>query len=84
MPLKSDQVLRLEAYVVPEIPNISNKRIEVAKNDFPHLRDLWFSDVCQTKEELVIDLMLGLDYLWEFQKGRTIRGGAARTRSSRD
>ena len=38
------------------------------------MRDLWFSDVCQTKEELVIDLLIGSDYLWEFQKGRTIRG----------
>ena len=74
MPLKSDRALRLEADVVPEISNICNKCIEVAKNDFPHLRDLWFSDVCQTKEELVIDLLIGSDYLWEFQKGRTIRG----------
>ena len=74
MPLKSDRALRLEAYVVPEISNISNEHVEVVKNDFPHLRDLWFSDVCQTKEELVIDLLIGSDYLWEFQKGRTIRG----------
>ena len=74
MSLKSDRALRLEAYVVPEISNISNEHVEVVKNDFPHLRDLWFSDVCQTKEELVIDLLIGSDYLWEFQKGKTIRG----------
>ena len=74
MPLQADRSLRLEAYVVPEISNISNEHVEVVKNDYPHLRNLWFSDVCQTKEELVIDLLIGSDYLWEFQKGRTIRG----------
>lgn len=74
MPLQANRVLRLEAYVVPEISNITNEHVEVVKNDYPHLRDLWFSDVCQTKEELIIDLLIGSDYLWEFQKGRTIRG----------
>lgn len=74
MPLQADRSLRLEAYVVPEISNISNEHVEVIKNDYPHLRNLWFSDVCQTKEELVIDLLIGSDYLWEFQKGRTVRG----------
>lgn len=74
MPLQANRALRLEAYVVPEISNITNEHVEVVKNDYPHLRDLWFSDVCQTKEELIIDLLIGSDYLWEFQKGRTIRG----------
>ena len=74
MPLRADRSLRLEAYVVPEISNISNEHVEVVKNDYPHLRDLWFSDVCRAKEELVIDLLIGSDCLWEFQKGRTIGG----------
>lgn len=74
MPLQADHSLRLEAYVLPGISHISNQHVEVVKNDYPHLRDLWFSDVCQTKEELEIDLIIGLDYLWEFQKGRTIWG----------
>ena len=39
------------------------------------MRDLWFSDVCQSKDELEIDVLIGADYLWEFQKGTTIRGG---------
>ena len=47
--------------------------MEVVKNDFPHLRDLCFSDVCKSKEELEIDVLTGLDYLWEFQKDTTIR-----------
>ena len=74
MPLQANRSLRLEAYVVTVISNISNEHVEVVKNDFPHLRDLWFSDVCRTKKELEIDLLIGSDYLWEFQKGRTVRG----------
>ena len=73
-PLRGGRVQALEAYVVPEISHISNEHVEVVKNDFPHLRDLWFSDVCQSKEELEIDLLIGADYLWEFQRGRTVRG----------
>ena len=46
MPLRGGRVQALEAYVVPEISRISNERVEVVKNDFPHLRDLWFFDVC--------------------------------------
>ena len=74
MPLQANRSLRLEAYVVPVISNISNEHVEVVKNDFPHLPDLWFSDVCRTKDELEIELLIGSDYLWEFQKGRTVRG----------
>ena len=70
----ANRSLMLEAYVVPVIYNISNEHVEVVKNDFPHLRDLWFSDVSRTKNELEIDLLIELDYLWEFQKGRTVRG----------
>ena len=74
MPLQANRSLMLEAYVVPAISNINNEHVEVVKNDFPHLRDLWFSDVSRTKNELEIDLLIELDYLWEFQKGRTVRG----------
>ena len=75
MPLHGGKVQPIEAYVVPDISHISNEHVEVVKNDFPHLRDLWFSDVCQSKDELEIDVLIGADYLWEFQKGTTIRRG---------
>ena len=48
--------------------------MEVVKKDFSHLQNLWFSDVCRTKEELEIDLLIGSDYLWKFHRGQTIRG----------
>ena len=69
MPLQANRSLMLEAYVVPVISNVGNEHVEVVKSDFPHLRHLWFSDVCRTKDELEIDLLIGSDYLWEFQKG---------------
>ena len=68
MPLQANLSLRLEAFVVPVISSICNEHVEVVKNDFPHFRDLWFSDVCRTKDMLEIDLLIGSDYLWEFQK----------------
>ena len=70
-PLNSGKVLTVEAYVMPEMSCISNKHPEVVKHDFPHLQDLWFSDVCQSNNELEVDLLIGADYLWNFQKGRT-------------
>ena len=39
------------------------------------VRNFWLCDVCQSKDELEIDVLIGADYLWEFQKGTTIRGG---------
>ena len=74
IPVSGGRNLTLEAYVVPEISRISNEHVEVVKKDFSHLRDLWFSDVCRTKEELEIDLLIGSDYIWKFQRGQTIRG----------
>ena len=61
--------LRLEPHVVLVMSNISNKHVKVVKNDFLHLHDLWFSDVCGSKDELETDLLIGSDYMWEFQKG---------------
>ena len=78
MPLKSDRALRLEAYVVPEISNISNEHVEVVKNDFPHLRDLWFSDVCQRARNRFVD-RIGL--LVGVSEGENNTGGAGRARN---
>ena len=44
MPLRSGKVLTLEAYVAPVISRVRNEHIEVVKHNFPHLKDLWFSD----------------------------------------
>ena len=68
--------LTLEAVVVPEICSIQNAHVELARKEYPHLKGIWFSDVCKEKEELEIDILIGSDYLWSFQTGSTRRGKA--------
>ena len=48
--------------------------IEIKKGEYPHLQGLWFSDVNRNEEILGVDLLIGADYLWCFQRGRIIRG----------
>ena len=73
-PLGSGKVLTLEAYVVSVISRVRNEHIEVVKHNFPHLKDLWFSDVNKTAHELEIDFLIGSDNLWNIQSGRIVRG----------
>ena len=68
--------LTLEAVVVPEICSIQNAHVELARKEYPHLKGIWFSDVCKEEEELEIDILIGSDYLWSFQTGSTRRGNA--------
>ena len=49
--------------------------MELAKGEYPPLKGLWLSDVCMGTGELEIDILVGADYLWSFQKDCTIRGG---------
>ena len=48
--------------------------MEFVKEEYPHFKDLWFSDVCVGTEELEIDILIGADCLWSFKKDRTIKG----------
>ena len=49
--------------------------MEFVKGQYPHLKYLWFSDVCVGARELEIDILIGSNSLWSFQKDCTIRGG---------
>lgn len=51
-----------------EISSIQNGHVQLAGNEYPHLKDLWFSDVFKAQEELEIDILVGTDYLWDFQR----------------
>ena len=73
-PVKGANSVRLEAYVVPEIASIPNNHVEIARNRYSHLRGLWFSDVNRSQDKLEIDILVGADYLWQFQKDGSIRG----------
>ena len=55
-PVGGGKVLRVEAYVVPEILRMHNEHLEIARRNYPHLAQIWLSDVCKSSEQLEIDL----------------------------
>ena len=73
-PLQGGNGIRIEAYEVPSITQIRNEHIENRKAEYPHLQGLWSSDVNRDWEILDVDLLIGADFLWSFQGGRTVRG----------
>ena len=69
-----NKVISLEAFVVPEICSVQNSHVELVRREYPHHKNIWFSDVCKSDEQLEIDVLIGSDYLWNFQTGITKRG----------
>ena len=65
---------KIEAFAVERISSIKNEHVERRKKEYNHLKGVWFSDICKDSERLEIDILIGSDYLWCFQGGRTIRG----------
>ena len=65
----------IEAFVVDDISTITNEHVEIIKQNYSHLSDVFFSDVCRYQDTLEIDVLIGAAYIWEFQNGETIRGG---------
>ena len=45
------------------------------RENYPHLANIWLSDVFRHKEQLEIDVLIGADYLWSFQSGNFVREG---------
>ena len=69
--------MKIWAYVVADVSQVRNEHVEIVKTDYPHLHDIWFSDVSKEEEILCIDALIGSDCLWYFQEGKTIRGEEA-------
>ena len=44
-PVVGGKVMRIEAFVVPEISRVHNEHLEIARRDYPHLAKIWLSDV---------------------------------------
>ena len=76
-PVGRGEIVKIQAYVVPDISQVRNEHVEIVKTDYPHLRDIWFSDVSKGEETLSTDALIGSDYVWYFQEGETIRGEEA-------
>ena len=73
-PLAGGEGVTLEAFVVPKISEIRNGRLDLVKCEYPHLKNLWLSDVCRSGDSLEIDVLIGADNLWTFQSGNVLRG----------
>ena len=74
-PVGGGNAIDVNAFVVPEISRNQNEHLELVHGNYPHLANIWLSDVCQHKDQLEIDVLIGADYLWSFQTGNVVRGG---------
>ena len=82
-PVNGNNVMNIEAYVVPEICTVQNNHAELARKHYSHLEGIWFSDVVKLQEELEVDVLIGADYLWSFQTGDTRKGKTGDTRKGK-
>ena len=74
-PVGGGNAIYVEAFVVSKISRNQNEHLELVRGNYPHLANIWLSDVCQHKEQLEIDVLIGADYLWSFQTGNVVLGG---------
>lgn len=52
---------------MPEISVFKNPHLEVARENYGHLKYLW-SVVCKSGQDLEVDVLVGADYLWLLQR----------------
>ena len=69
--LSGNNCVKIECIVVEDIAKISNCHAEIAKKKYPHLHNIWFSDVCRSDYALCVDVLIGSDSLWVFHQGET-------------
>ena len=73
-PLKGDKSVKMKVTKVPIISKgTRNKYIQKVQSEYKHLKGLWFTDISE-REHLEIDILIGADYLWEFQICNIVRG----------
>ena len=66
---------KMEAYVVPDIcAPISNQEIDRAKRCYAHLKKIDLADSNHGNEEMEIQLLIRVDYMWSFFTGEIARG----------
>ena len=64
---------------MPEVCSLGYSHVEIARKEYKHLEDIWFSDVFKSQDECELDVLIEADYLWNFQtekknQERYIRG----------
>ena len=67
-PIGDHKVIQIEVYIVPKISPTHNKHAELAKGKYRYPKGLWFSNVCKEMEELEIDVLASVNYLWNFER----------------
>ena len=65
--------IKAEVFTVPTITTLPNIKPEVVKENYEHLKDLWFPDMSE-KDTLEVHMLVGMDLLWQLQTGHSKRG----------
>ena len=73
--LSGGKSVRIECYTIDDIANIECVDISEVKQTYQHLKKVYFSDFCGCQRELQVDVLIGANFLWQFQEGESIRGG---------
>ncbi|XP_065070921.1 uncharacterized protein LOC135695676 [Rhopilema esculentum] len=77
LPVRGEgSAVKLNAFVVDHISEISNVHPEIVKHEYAHLANVWFSDVACFQNSLEVDILIGIDFFHEFQEDKVIRGKA--------
>lgn len=70
----SDLSIYIEAYVVPVVcAPLNSQEIQLAASQYPHIAALPLADF-HSGESAEVDILIGLDYYWEFLSGGCMRG----------
>ena len=66
--------IKVEAYVVPYISSVRSMCDDSIQSSYPHLQGLYFSDSKSSVNDFEATILIGADYLWQFQNGCVIQG----------
>ena len=64
--------IEAEIFTVSTITTLPNIKPEVVKENYEHLKDLWFPDVSE-KDTLEVHMLVGIDLLWQLRTGHLRR-----------
>ena len=73
--LSGGKSVRIQCYTIDDIANIECVNMSEVKQTYQHLKTVYFSDFCGSQRELQVDVLIGANFLWQFQEGESIRGG---------
>ena len=73
--LRGGKVVNISCFVVDLITSIVNVHPEEVKKQCKYLNNVSFSDVSRHNEMLSIQILIGSDFIWQFQESESLRGG---------